>query len=191
VKCTSIDERLAASRSHALMRAYSGRTSTVAGRAPVYAPGEHRSQGKTFFIVILAMALAGLAIAVSAMADQSVLRVQLFALTEDEANYTEGFAVGIRVQPGNDLTPEQIAALTVKMRSAMAEGVPGFVALEATLEEETETASEQALLFIARFTEQVALERVAAALTPVFQEFARTPVAVWVGKGSAVKLTEE
>lgn len=164
-----------------------GRTSTVADRAPVYAPGERRSQVRTFIIAILAMALAGLVIAVSGVADQSALRVQIFALTADEANFMEGFAVGIRIQPVNDSDPAQIAKLAGPMRTALRAQFEGFMTLKLVSKE-----GDQTLLFVAQFTEQVALARIAAVLTPVFEEFVGTQVSVSVGGGArGAKLTEE
>lgn len=186
VTYTSIEDRLAASRNRALVRSFTHRASTVADRAPVYAPGERRSQVRTIIIAVLAMALAGLVIAVSGVADQSALRVQIFALTADEANFMEGFAVGIRIQPVNDSNPAQIAKLRIEMRTALREQFDGFVTLKLVSK-----GGDQTLLLVAQFTEQVALERIAAALTLVFEEFLRTQVSISFDQGSSVKLTEE
>lgn len=140
-------------------------------------------------MAILAIVLVGTAITVSAGASQTPYRVEIFTLTEDNDVNADGFAVGIRVQTGNSSGPQRIAELTAHLTDSLRKQITEFVSLDLIPVEND--SSTQALLFVARFTEQVSLERIAKAVTPVFEEFARTQVQVSFGSGPLAKLTED
>ncbi len=78
------------------------------------------------------------------------------------------------------------------MTTALRAQFEGFMTLRVVSEEGDNASSDQTLLFVAQFTEQVALARIAAVLTPVFEEFVEAQVSVSVGGGArGAKLTEE
>lgn len=171
MKYTSIQERLAAQQGRAWMTL-------------------RRLNASAIRITLLALAL-GLGIVLSGAATQRVLQVEIFVLTADADSSEEGFAVGIRFSPIADQDLRHIIPMVAKLRTALKEQVPGFVKLELFADEAEGTANDQTFLCVARFTEQVALERIAAALKLVFSEFAGSQMTVAIDAGSSAKLSEE
>ncbi|OGF54448.1 MAG: hypothetical protein A2Z21_07060 [Candidatus Fraserbacteria bacterium RBG_16_55_9] len=150
---------------------------------------ERISKERIVSVAILAIVLVGKAITVSAGASQTPYRVEIFMLTAEDGVTTDGFATGIRFYPSGDQDSQKVTELTARLTEALHERITEFVSLELVRVKNGNPT--QALLFVARFTEQVSLEQIAKAVTPVFEEFARAQIRVGFGNGSLAKLTEE
>jgi len=179
VRHTSIEERLAARRDMALARSFTARMSTLAGRPPVCAPGERGSKVRTLAVALLAMALAALLIVVSGVAQTSAFRVELAAITPDEGS-TEGFAVGIRVEATGDRELPEATALTAALKAALEERIAHFEAVEIAPGDEDGAA----FIFVAYFSEQTALQLIAAVITEAFDELGGAEVIIGASQDS-------